>query len=240
MVKWMNILFNQHCIIMESKKSKKADLENKSIVFFQIGLIISIGLVILAFEWTSPETGQPLTIPGDGDEFFEIEQMEVIRTVENPLPRVIEPNLLAVEELGEDLIEFEPLDMEGGENIRMPVDLMVNPPEHYEDDIPVVNFPQVWPGFRGGGVDEFRRYVLGEMIYPQDAADNGISGRVFVQFIVDQRGRVTGVSIVKGVHPSLDEEAIRVISGSPPWIPGQVGGKNVKVRYIFPVNFTLK
>ncbi len=224
---------------MVPKKSRKADLESKCFIFFQIGLIISIGLLILAFEWQSPGT----STPGDYNTWngqFEPEQEVVIRTREKRQIQMIQPLLTIVDNIGSELEEFLPIDNEGGEDISMPVDLFILPGEDNVEDPPIVTNPHEWPSFQGGGLNNFRKYVMQRIRYTEAAAENGISGRVFVQFIVDHRGMVTQVELFKGVHPALDDEAIRVISGSPPWSPGKVGNRAVKVSYILPVNFTLR
>ncbi len=96
------------------------------------------------------------------------------------------------------------------------------------------------PGFRGGGQDRFRRYIAENLRYPQIAAENGIEGRVFVQFIVKADGTVNDANIVRGVDSSLDKEALRVIMSSPPWTPGKQRGRAVDVAFTFPINFVLQ
>ncbi len=95
------------------------------------------------------------------------------------------------------------------------------------------------PTFPGGDAAMFK--WLGEHInYPAAAADEGASGKVQVQFVVSKTGKVTNVTVVRGKHPALDKEAIRVVSAMPNWTPGRQNGQPVNVTYILPVNFTLK
>jgi TonB family protein len=86
-------------------------------------------------------------------------------------------------------------------------------------------------------IDAFRKYVMDHLIYPSEAGEKGIEGKVFVQFVVDKSGDVTNVKIVKGAGPLLDAEAIRVIKSSPQWIPGKQRGKEVNVAFTFPIMF---
>jgi TonB family protein len=95
------------------------------------------------------------------------------------------------------------------------------------------------PNFQDGGQDAFRRYIGENIRYPEDAKAEGIDGRVFVQFIVKADGTVSEAKIVRGVHKTLDEEALRVVRASPEWKPGKQDGKPVDVAFTFPVNFTL-
>jgi protein TonB len=95
------------------------------------------------------------------------------------------------------------------------------------------------PGFQGQSPEEFKSYLSENLRYPEIAAENGISGKVFVKFAVNSKGKVVDVVILRGVDPSLDKEAIRVVKSSPMWTPGKQRGKEVKVQFTFPVYFVL-
>jgi len=95
------------------------------------------------------------------------------------------------------------------------------------------------PMFRGSKGEAFRDYVSENLRYPREAMEKGISGKIFVQFVVNREGLIEDVTVVKSVDPLLDKEAIRVVANSPAWTPGKQGGKCVKVRYTFPIVFTL-
>jgi protein TonB len=96
---------------------------------------------------------------------------------------------------------------------------------------------EVMPSFRGGDLTKFREWVGKRTNYPQEAIDRKIRGTVFLTFIVEKDGSVSNVNIVKGVHPLLDSEAIKVISESPKWSPGLQRGQPVRVRFQIPLNF---
>lgn len=96
------------------------------------------------------------------------------------------------------------------------------------------------PSFGSGDANGFRTWVSQNMKYPEVAAENGIQGRVFVQFVVEADGRLTNVRVIRGVDPALDKEAIRVIESSPKWNPGKQRGKPVRVSYTFPITFVLQ
>ena len=83
------------------------------------------------------------------------------------------------------------------------------------------------------------RWVYPYLKYPKYAAENGIQGRVLVEFVVDEKGEVGDVRVVRGIHTSLDEEALRVVSASPKWRPGRQNGKKVKVAITVSVEFRL-
>ena len=94
------------------------------------------------------------------------------------------------------------------------------------------------PEFPGGDL-ELRKYIAQNIQYPEIAKENGIQGKVFVQFVVNQKGEVEQVKVVRGVDPSLDKEAVRVIQSLPKWKPGSQRGKPVKVSFTVPINFQL-
>jgi protein TonB len=96
---------------------------------------------------------------------------------------------------------------------------------------------EVMPSFKGGDLAKFQEWVGKRTNYPQAAVDNKIRGTVFLTFVVEKDGTVSNVTIVKGVHPILDNEAVRVISESPKWTPGYQRGQAVRVRFSIPLNF---
>ncbi len=95
------------------------------------------------------------------------------------------------------------------------------------------------PMFPGGDV-ALLKYISEHTQYPEIAKENNIQGKVIVRFCVTAKGGVSQVSVLKGVDPELDKEAMRVVTTLPPFKPGKQGGKPVPVWYMVPINFTLK
>lgn len=91
-----------------------------------------------------------------------------------------------------------------------------------------------------GGMEALFKYMAENMKYPEDAKKQQVEGRVLVQFIVETDGSVSNTEVLMHVFPSLDAEAVRVISGMPKWIPGKQNGKVVRVKYTIPVSFRFK
>lgn len=91
-----------------------------------------------------------------------------------------------------------------------------------------------------GGDEALRNFVTNNVQYPEEAHKNGISGRVFICFVVGKDGSVQDVKVARSINPLLDAEAIRVVKSMPKWTPGQHRGKPVKVSYTIPINFSLK
>ena len=96
------------------------------------------------------------------------------------------------------------------------------------------------PSFQGGDINQFLKWVRENQIYPEIAIENGVQGRVTVRATINTDGSLTDIMVVRGVDPSLDKEAIRVVSQSPKWKPGKQGGKAVPVTYNFPVTFQIR
>ena len=96
------------------------------------------------------------------------------------------------------------------------------------------------PLFQGGDTKEFTKWVNMRLVYPETAKNKGVQGRVTLKFIIDKEGKVRDVSVLNSVDPSLDKEAVRVVSMSPNWTPGKNKGKTVSVMYVFPVIFNLE
>lgn len=107
-----------------------------------------------------------------------------------------------------------------------------------EESKPVLMIVEEMPSFVGG--DEARNKFLNDNIkYPQQASENGIQGTVYVSFVVDSKGNVTDVKVVRGIGGGCDEEAIRVVRMMPPWHPGKQNGKQVRVLFNMPIYFKL-
>lgn len=94
--------------------------------------------------------------------------------------------------------------------------------------------------FNGGDANEFSRWIYSQLVYPEAAKRVGIQGKVMVSFTITESGKVDNVKVVKGVHPLLDAEAVRVISRSPKWTPAQKLGSPIAITYTFPVIFQVR
>ena len=91
-----------------------------------------------------------------------------------------------------------------------------------------------------GGMQALLNYLMENVKYPEDAEKQKIEGRVIAVFVVETDGSISNVEVVKPVFPSLDAEAVRVLSAMPKWTPGKQSGKAVRVKYTVPINFQLK
>jgi protein TonB len=108
------------------------------------------------------------------------------------------------------------------------------------DEGKVFTYVEEMPSFPNGGEAGMYEYISKNIKYPPLARENGISGRVFVNFIVDKNGNVKDVKVLRGIGGGCDEEAIRVIKSMPDWKPGKQNGRAVQVSFNVPINFTLR
>jgi protein TonB len=108
-----------------------------------------------------------------------------------------------------------------------------------EEETKIFTVVEQMPSFPGGEA-ALMQYLSKNIKYPPFAEENSIQGRVICTFVVERDGSVTDIHIAKGVDPSLDKEAIRVVSGMPKWIPGRQNGQSVRVKYTLPVTFRLQ
>lgn len=229
---------------MEVKKSKKASLENKKLLFIEIGLILSLGLVYLAFDYTTKEK-KVATLEAEA-QVIEIEDMVPI-TQETPPPPPEVPKIPVLSDqidIVDDDIEVDNMIVNLEDDADLGVEIIdyvedVEEEEIVEEEIPFALVEEK-PQFMGGDANKFSAWVNKHLVYPEIAKENGVQGRVTMQFTVNADGTVSNVKVLRGVHSSLDNEAIRVIKSSPKWTPGKQRDRAVKVTYVFPVIFQLR
>lgn len=229
---------------MEIKKSDKANLENKKLLFFEIGMIVALAIVWIAFEWTTRETNYDTLV--DTTEMIEEEEIiNVDPTTPPPPPAAPEIPVLSDKiDIVDDDIEVEDMiiNTEDDNTVGVEVKDYVAQVEEEVVEEEAIPFQLVEkaPSFMGGGPNEFTKWVNQRLVYPEIAKENGVQGRVTLQFTVEKDGSVTNVKVLRGVDSSLDREAVRVVSSSPKWTPGRQRDRAVKVTYTFPVIFQLR
>jgi periplasmic protein TonB len=231
---------------MEIKKTPKADLENKKLLFREIGLMISLAAVLVAFEWSSKDK-ESSTIQAGPQAAVEVENVPITQQETPPPPENIrEPVVSDVLQIVNNDVKVASTilnteDVKGvGVDIKDYVVTQAAPEEAAEEEVIPFAIVEEKPKFQGGDQNDFTKWVFSHIEYPEIAKENGVQGRVTLQFTVDTDGSVKNVSVLRGVDASLDKEAVRVVSSSPRWTPGRQRNKNVKVRYTFPVIFQLK
>ena len=230
---------------MEIKKTEQASLENKKLLFVEIGLVVSLAITLFAFEWTSTETETALL--EDTTEIL-IEEEIISTQMETPPPPPEAPKIPVLSDqidIVDDEIEIEDdMFMNLEDDASLGVEIMdyveVVEEEVVEEEAIPFQLVEEKPSFQGGDANQFSKWVNSRLVYPEIAKENGVQGRVTLQFTVEKDGTVTKVKVLRGVDPSLDKEAVRVVSMSPKWKPGKQRDRAVPVTYTFPVIFQLR
>ena len=229
---------------MEIKKSEKASLENKKLLFTEIGLVVSLAIVLFAFEWTSKET--ETAILEDTTEIL-VEEEIISTQMDTPPPPPAAPKIPVLSDqidIVDDEIEIEDdmfMNLEDDANLGVEImDYVEVEEEVVEEEAIPFQLVEEKPSFQGGDANQFSKWVNSRLVYPEIAKENGVQGRVTLQFTVEKDGTVTKVKVLRSVDPSLDKEAVRVVSMSPKWKPGKQRDRAVPVTYTFPVIFQLR
>lgn len=229
---------------MEVKKTPKASLENKRALFIEIGLIVALAVVYIAFNWTSKDV-QVNTLEAENQVVQEEEIIPITQETPPPPPEAPKIPVLSDQiDIVDDEIEVDNdfLSLEDSDDMGVEImDYVENVQEEVveEEAIPF-QLVEEKPSFMGGDANQFSAWVNKRLVYPEIAKENGVQGRVTLQFTVEKDGSVTKVRVLRGVDPSLDKEAVRVVSMSPKWKPGKQRDRAVPVTYTFPVYFQLR
>jgi periplasmic protein TonB len=220
---------------MEAKKNPEVDLERRKGSFTLIGLITALAITLVAFEWTTFE--KQLGSLGSLDiDFLEEEVIPPSATPPPPPPPPPAPTtILEIVDDKEDIVEVEILDQEIKEDTKVEI---VQRTEVIEEE-QIFTIVEEMPSFPGGEAELFK-YLGKNIKYPQMATDAGISGVVYVTFVVDKDGKIRDVKVLRGIGGGCDEEAVRVVKSMPTWKPGKQRGKAVTVQYNLPIRFTLR
>ncbi len=223
---------------MEDKKTPRADLSKKTGLHLSIGLVISLALITLAFEWKSSDDSSLVDLGKVESDFEDVMEIPPTEQPPPPPPKIQQPEIIEVpdEEEIEEEIEID-LDVEITEDTQ--IEEMVfeeAPEEEVGDEIFMIVEDQPEPQ---GGMQAFYTYVSKNLNYPSQARRMGVEGKVFVQFVVNTDGSLTDVQAIKGIGAGCDEEAVRVIKSAPKWKPGKQRGRAVRVRMVLPITFRL-
>ena len=239
---------------MLPKKRENVDLEKKKSLFFEIGLAITLLLVLIAFKWRVPI--HEAAVISNPQELTDLEEIVPITRQEPEKPKVKPPVKIRLQDVitivENDSKDNPNLEIEE-EEINQNTEVDITPPKEVSYDTEVVDETEIFvvveemPIFRPDicktmteGNIELNKHIQKSIRYPAIAQENGIKGRVFVRFVVGRDGKVKNIEILRGVDPSLDQEAIRVIKNLPAFAPGKQRGVPVQVTYSTAINFVLQ
>ena len=229
---------------MEIKKTEKASLENKRLIFAELGLIAALLVVYAGLESSTPV--REVALLQDNTAILEEDDILAV-TLDTPPPAPEMPSLPMLSdelEIVDNDINVD-LDFQSLDDTDAPVDIVeYKYQEVIEEDVEdeVIQFIHVEqkPMFQGGEANGFSKWVNAHLVYPEIAKENGVEGRVTLQFTIGKDGKVQDVKVLAAPDPSLAEEAVRVVSSSPKWEPGRQRDRTVKVSYTFPVIYPLR
>jgi protein TonB len=225
------------------KKYEKADVNRQRNLFTEVGLSVALAITLLAFNYApkAEETTSMMTNEAVEEEIEEIPQTNQAKPPPPPPPPP--PEVIEVEDDVEiedqpDLFDQEmDVDVDIETQAYVPDEPVIKKEEVKEPEIFVV--VEEMPSFPGGDKALYE-YLAKNIKYPAVAKDNGIEGKVYIKFVVNEDGSVSQAQVARGIGGGCDEEALRVVKDMPKWKPGKQRGKNVKVWYTLPVYFKLQ
>ena len=219
-------------------KTKKANLESKKFIFFEIGIIIALLMVLFAFEYKSYESSGYEMIRR---EFVDIPE-DIVPITEQKVkpPPPPPPKQVTKITIVEDDVEVDDeiiIDVEADDNTEM---FEYTPDEEDEeiDELEIFTIVESLPEFPGGVV-ELYKFLNKNIKYPPFAKEANIQGNVFVNFVIEQDGNISNIIILRGIGGGCNEESIRIVKIMPKWSPGKQRGRPVRVSFNLPVKFTL-
>ena len=228
---------------MELKKSPKADLEGKKSTWLLIGYVLILAVVFVAFEWSERDK-QILVAQGPVEIKFEEDMVPITQQEQKPTPPPPQaPSAEEVLKIVENDANIEETEVATSEDKGEAVQVVSTGPavvvEEVVEEEQIFQVVEEMPSFPGGDA-ECMRFLNKNIKYPTIAQENGIQGRVILQFVVNKDGSIVDVVVARSVDPYLDKEAVRVVNMMPKWKPGKQRGKPVRVKFTLPVTFRLQ
>ncbi len=225
---------------MITKKSVKANLEKKSTLFFQMGMVIALATLLVAFETGNTEIEAEIYSENTGVDINE-EIVQITRTeIKKPKPPIAPEEIIIIEDTEPEIDDEFDFRSEIGIN-----DGIILPEFDFEQEknvedpkihVIVENMPQ----YHGGNESEFQKHVQGIVKYPETAADMGIQGRVIVSFVIDKNGKLTRPQILRSPDELLSNAVLAALKKTDTWKPGEQRARKVAVSFSIPVYFKLQ
>lgn len=223
---------------MEIRKYPEADIRKKTDIYFMVGLLIALGITLGAFSYTTYDEIANVDFNTTGND--EVEEMAPITRQETPPPPPPPPpqTIEVVDDNADvDETEIDNTETDQDEVIEPIQEQVVVTEKTDEPEIFVV--VEDMPAFPGGNA-EMTKFINEHLDYPPLAIENGIQGKVMVEFIVDVNGNIKNAKVVKGIGWGCDEAALAVVKLMPRWKPGKQRNKAVPVRFVLPIRFQLQ
>lgn len=225
---------------MIEKKTSKGDLEKRKNTFLLIGFVAVFGLIYFSFElFATTDIAKNLGIPEDP--IVVVKEENVIATDPTPPPPIPQQTELILKIIDDTTPVFNDLDWLSQDfDIDMAIEDYIPiefVPEEAADAPPAIFVEEMPEPI--DGLEAMYIFLQSNLRYPEVARNNGISGQVLVEFVVEKDGTIGNVKVDIGVYPDLDQEAVRVVKLLPKWKPGKQMGKPVRCLYKIPIRFTI-
>lgn len=226
---------------IEIKKYPKADLEKYKGLIFGFSMVVTLSMMIMAFEWKSYDKSVVDLQDRSVNSFEVLNEIPPTEIPPPPPPAITQPSIVEVPDEEEIMEEVKiNIDIEMNEDTRIEaITVLPDVPEVEKEDVNAIFTIVETPASPVGGFEAFYKDVSNRMNYPAQARRMGIEGRVFVEFVVNRDGSLTDIKVVKGIGAGCDEVAIHVIETAPKWNPGKQRGKPVRQRMVLPIIFKL-
>lgn len=228
---------------MELKKNPKADLEKRRGLYLEIGLVVALVAALVAFNVKSydREAKEALEREAVLEEEEIIIQTDIQEPPPPPPPEVPEVTTV-IEVVADDKEDIKEVNFSAevtDDTKNIEITPVVVEKEEEEDEVTIFTVVENDPEFPGG-MEALYKYLAQNIKYPQLARDNGITGKVYVTFVVERDGSIANPKVLRDIGGGCGQEAIRVVKSMPKWTPGKQRGKAVRVQFNLPVNFSLK
>lgn len=226
---------------MEIKKTRKASLENKKKSIFLFGLLTSLGLLLMAFEWSNYDVNYTLPTMEVGvliEHEPVLENLEIIRPKPVKKQHVTQKTIIdeyEKKEIEEDTTQLLVIT----DPIVDPVigidtaPLFIDPPKIIS--LPPVDYAEKMPEYPGGDAEMFK-----DLAKNLSKNNVGVSGKVFVEFVVEMDGSISSAKIKRGIHDIIDKDALKAVLKLKKWEPGEQNHKPVRVRLVLPINYVVR
>lgn len=232
---------------MTPKKAPKADLQRQRALFLEIGLAVSLVLAIIVFSVGrgTKEVAGPAVNPTDNyvvqmapittqssepaapvDVLVSVPESDVIQIVKNNPVIILAENPL--DDFGEGDVYIP--GVKGGEPGLVDIPM---------DDVIFV-YVEDMPKFKGGEVENFRKWVNERIEYPRMASELGIQGQVVLSFVIEKDGHLSNIEVLSSPDRLLSQEAVRILEQSPVWKPGYQNDEPARVKFTLPINFRMQ
>lgn len=228
---------------MELKKNPKADLEKRRGLYLEIGLVVILAATLVAFEVKSYDSEEEVAFQREVVEEVEEQIIQTDITEPPPPPPPEVPEVTTLINVVDDEQEIKNEFVVNAEVNDETKNIAITPVQFEEEEevveeqiFTVVENEPEFPG----GMDALYKYLSQNIKYPQLARENGITGKVYVTFVVEKDGSIANPKILRDIGGGCGAEAIRVVKAMPKWNPGKQRGKAVRVQFNLPVNFNLK